>query len=336
MGKTSTSKTLEDIAKKCDVSISSVSRVLNNEPGVSADTRTRVLQVAEEYNYTPQKRKRPLTRSKLEILVVVPEEEELSVNPFLNIPELVSAISEAFREEKKRIEIVSIKDFENIQKEDLYITDGVLIAYRDVSTPLRELMRSQEIPYVFLSRCISDENYVVCNSYKGMLKICQHLIDTGHNTIGYLGNKSNLNNADRHRGYATAILEAGLRYNVNLVHDVESIYDVDSTAAEYFIQQGCDAIVSFNDYMAIRLINELAGAGKKIPEEISVTGFDDSPLRKVYKPLLTTIRQPMYEMGFLASRWLRDNILYKSNRMLKIEVEGELLKADSVQKRPNN
>lgn len=330
MGRTRSSKTLEDIAKKCGVSISSVSRVLNNEPGVSADTRTLVLQVAEEYNYTPQKRKRPLTRSKLEILVVVPEEEELSVNPFLNIPELVSAISEAFRDEKKKIEIVSIKDFEKIQKEDFYNTDGVLIAYRDISEELRGLMHELDIPYVFLSRCISDENYVVCNSYKGMLKLGHHLIETGHKKIGFLGNSSNLNNQDRHRGYATAILEAGMKYSHDLVYNEESIHSVDAETADFFIQRECDAVVSFNDYMAIRLINELQNVGVKVPEGISVTGFDDSPLRKVYRPLLTTIGQPMYEMGFLASRWLRDNILYKSNRMLKIEVEGQLHEGESV------
>ena len=85
--------------------------------------------------------------------------------------------------------------------------------------------------------------------------------------------------------------------------------------------------------MAIRLIGHLRDLGLTVPSDISVTGFDDSPLRRVASPLLTTVRQPTSEMAFLASRWLRDNILHKSNRRLCIEVEGEIMPGESTRAR---
>ena len=108
---------LEDIARRCGVSISSVSRVLNNEPGVSADTRRRVLAAAGQQEFRPRPRKRHLSRALLDLLVVIPEEEELSANPFLNISELAGAIGEAFRDEKKRIEVAPIGDFSRFDRE---------------------------------------------------------------------------------------------------------------------------------------------------------------------------------------------------------------------------
>ncbi|MCU0843821.1 MAG: LacI family transcriptional regulator [Spirochaetes bacterium] len=322
---------LEDIAKRCGVSISSVSRVLNNEPGVSAETRKRILAAAGQHEFRPRSRKRHLTRSMLDLLVVIPEEEELSANPFLNISELVGAISEAFRAEKKRVEIAPIGDFLHSLGGEATGVDGVLFAYRSIGESERRKLVDLKIPYVFISRVIPGENYVSCNYFKSMLTLTRIMIESGHRRIGYLGNAGNPNNTDRCRGYTTAVREAG---NLDIMDlSVDSIFGVDEKTARGCLEHGCDAVLCFNDYMAIGLINRLQGMGVSVPGDVSVTGFDDSPLRRVAVPLLTTVRQPTSEMAFLASRWLRDNILNRSNRRLCIEVEGEIVLGDSVRAR---
>ncbi|MBN1883548.1 MAG: LacI family DNA-binding transcriptional regulator [Deltaproteobacteria bacterium] len=322
--------TLEDIARLCNLSISSVSRVLNNEPGVSAPTRRRVLETAQKLQYTPRKRKRPLTRSMLNLAVVVPEERELSENPFFNIPELLGAINEAFMDEKKRVEVVSISDFQAYVDNDIQEIDGIILAYRSVERDVRERFQEQGIPYIFLSRMIEGENYVACNYYKAFVELGKHLTGLGHKRIGYLGNEDNPNNIDRNRGYHTALLEAGIDASDEVVVHLQDIFAVDRACAEYFIEHFCDAVMCFNDYMAIRLIHQLDEMGITVPEGISITGFDDSPLRRVFRPRLTTVKQPTYAMGFLASRWLRDNILNRSHRALRVEVDGKLLIGESV------
>jgi len=325
--------TLEDIARLCSLSVSSVSRVLNNEPGVSASTRKRVLETAQELQYIPRKRKRPLTRSMLNLVVVVPEERELSENPFFNIPELLGAINEAFMEEKKRVEVVSITDFQAYVDNDIQEIDGIILAYRSVEVDVRERFQQQGIPYIFLSRMIEGENYIACNCYKAFVDLGKHLVDLGHQRIGYLGNSGNPNNIDRYRGYHTALFEAEMNDSDEAVINRQDIFAVDRACAEYFIERSCDAVMCFNDYMAIGLIHQLDELGISVPDGISITGFDDSPLRKVFRPRLTTVKQPTYAMGFLASRWLRDNILNRSHRSLRVEVDGKLLVGESAPSR---
>jgi len=321
---------LEDIAGICGVSISSVSRALNNEPGISTETRKKVIDAAAEHNFTLPKRKRPLARSQLKLLVVVPEETELSVNPFLNISELMSAINEAFNEDKKSVEIISIEDFTVQMEQETPRVDGILFAYRDINDEQMDFLKKRRIPYVFLSRVMKEENYVICNGYKAVIEVTAMLIEKGCRRIGYFGHGENRNNMDRYRGYRTALMESGVGVDENLVYCIDDMLNVNEGCADYFIENNCDAVVCFNDYLAIKLMNSLKERGKSVPGDMSVTGFDDSPLRKIYKPLLTTVRLPSYDMGFLAARWLRDNILNKSNRDLRIEIDGELVQGESV------
>ncbi|MBN1531289.1 MAG: LacI family DNA-binding transcriptional regulator [Spirochaetes bacterium] len=324
---------LETIARRCNVSLSTVSRVLNNKPGIAAETRQRILEVAEEYGFVLQRRKRPLARSELIIVLVIPEEEELSVNPFLNITELIGSINEAFPREKKRIEVIASPDSGAFGTGGAPRADGVILAYRAMPEGMRSHVAKMGIPCIYLSRLIADQNYVSCNWFKGTLALGEHLIAVGHRTIGYLGNGPNPNNIDRLRGYRAALEEGGIPFREELVVNAPSILAVDRAVATTFSGRGCDAVICFNDYMALNLINELNAAGLSVPGDLSVTGFDDSPLRRVYKPLLTTIRQPIYDMGFLASRWLRDNILNRRSRPLRAEIDGTLLAGESVRDR---
>ncbi len=333
MAKPSRVRNIVDVARKCGVSISTVSRALNNEPGISSRTRQRILKTAEELKFTPKKRKRPRNRSNLDLMVVVPEQDELSVNPFFNVPELLGAINEAFRNEKKRIEIITVENFALFIDADRPDCDGILFAYRDVDDTLRQRLRNHGIPYIFLSRSISDDNYVSCNNLKGVLRLVQYLAANGHNKIGYYGNASNPNNTDRLRGYRTGLTEAFAGCGKELEFIAVSPAEPVSGAARFFINRGCDAVVCFNDYMAIGLINELNAFGRRVPGDISVTGFDDSPLSRVTRPAVTTVALPTYEMAFLASRWLRDNIMNRINRTIHIEVDGTMVTRESVMKR---
>jgi len=89
-------------------------------------------------------------------------------------------------------------------------------------------------------------------------------------------------------------------------------------------------VMCFNDNFAIRLIGELASLGVAVPGGMSVTGFDDSPMRRVFSPRITTISLSTYEMGFFAARWLLDNIHRRETRRLRLEVDGIFLDGETV------
>ncbi|TAL36194.1 MAG: LacI family transcriptional regulator [Spirochaetes bacterium] len=326
-------KSIEDIAVACGVSISTVSRALNNEPGISSKTRQKILKMAQEQNFTPRTRKRPLVRSQLDLMVVVPEEEELSANPFFNVSELLGAINESFRTERKRVEIITAENFAHYIDVERPGCDGILFAYRGIEEALRKRLRDRKIPHVFLSRSFADDNYVSCNGIKGVLQLVEHLLATGHRRIGYFGNEGNPNNADRLRGYRLALAESGTALPADLVFMNRGALDSCRPAAEFFAAKKCDAVACFNDFQAVTLINELAALGKRVPADVSVTGFDDSPLSRVSRPPVTTIALPTFEMAFLASRWLRDNILNRLDRSLRIEVDGTMVVRKSVRRK---
>jgi DNA-binding LacI/PurR family transcriptional regulator len=111
MKKTARIMTLGDIAHQCGVSPSTVSRVLNNAPGISSAARNRILEVARQHNFILQKQRRPLARTQLKLMIVIPEESAITMNPFFDITELLNAINNAFAQDWKQIEAISFSHF---------------------------------------------------------------------------------------------------------------------------------------------------------------------------------------------------------------------------------
>jgi len=323
-------KTLQDIAELCGVSASTVSRVLNNEPNISRETSLRVMEVVREYGFTPAKRKRSLARSHARLWVVVPDSSATSNNPFFDMGELLQAIGGAFGRDRKSIETVSFSELRETGALDLSGADGVIFAFGRPDENTTSMLTKGHIPYIFLNRILDNENYVSLNHYKGALRLRKHLVDAGCSRVGYLGCTSIPVNDDRRRGYETGTREAGAGEEGEVVLEVSGIGDVDTAAARYFLDRGCDGVMCFNDNFAIRFITVLSDTGVSVPKDVAVTGFDDSPLRKVFTPSITTISLSTFEMGFFAARWLRDNIQHREVRTLRLEVEGKLLPGETT------
>ncbi len=321
---------LEDIALECGVSVSTVSRAMNNDPRISRETTQRVHEIALQHNFIPSKRKRPITRSTLTLLVVIPDSEKVENNPFFDMGELINAINSAFVGENKKIETITFSQLNHmISGKDLGY-DGILFAFGSIETDIKDYLEKKNIPYIFLNRTFDHESYVSCNNFKGVIKLMEYLSQKGLKRIGYLGCPNIAVNKDRFRGYCVARYEATGKLDNELVLNVESINDIDETSAQFFKDKKCDAVIGFNDNFSIRLISAFQQINLKVPDDISVTGFDNSPMRKIFKPLVTTISLSTFEMGFFASRWLCDNIQHRETRPLRLEVDGILLDGESV------
>jgi DNA-binding LacI/PurR family transcriptional regulator len=331
-----TVKSLQDIADICSVSVSTVSRVLNHEPGISRQTAQRVLEVAQRYNFAPAKRKRPLSRAQLRLLLVVPDPSTTLDNPFFDIGELLQSVGSAFSREKKTIETFSFSQLLAPDHAGIRSSDGVIFAFGEADPRVRELLGDEKIPHVFLNRVLPDDNYVSCNHFKGTLRLREHLAERGYTRVGYLGCTTIPVDLDRRRGYRTGTLEAVGRVDESLIARVGSVGDIGRQTVRFFLDQGCDAVMCFNDNFAIRFIKGLADMGKRTPNDMAVTGFDNSPLRKVFSPTITTISLSTFEMGFLAARWLRDNIQHRESRRIQLEVNGTLIMGESTEGVPQN
>ncbi|MCP4754414.1 MAG: LacI family transcriptional regulator [Proteobacteria bacterium] len=324
--------TLEDIAGKCGVSASTVSRAMNNDPRISRETTRRIHEVAAQYNFTLAKRKRPQGRSSISLLVVIPDHTETVHNPFFDMGELINAINSAFTGQTTQIETTTFDQLENWKSGKELGYSGIMFAFGGIDPRIKGLLQKRNIPYIFLNRTFEDENYVSCNNFKGVIRLVEYLHEKGFERIGYLGCPTIPVNTDRYRGYCIASQERTGNVDPSLVLNVDSIREVDETCARFFLDNRCEAVVGFNDNFSIRLISALQSLGLKIPEDISITGFDSSPMRKIFSPLMTTISLSTFEMTFFAARWLYDNIQHRETRELRLEVNGRLLEGESVAK----
>jgi DNA-binding LacI/PurR family transcriptional regulator len=322
-------KTLDDIAVRCGVSASTVSRVLNNEPGISSVTRERVMAVAGRHNFSLQKRRKQAGRASCHLTVAIPGQDEVRNNPFYEMADIVHALNNVFKERKK-IEVMTFSGLEEELRTGSLFTDGIILAFGDLVAGARERLRTSGIPHVFLNRTHEGDNYVSCNHVKGMVRLHRHLLETGHRRIGYLGFTGHPVNRDRLRGYMIGELERAGAGGETRAFPAGGIDLVTADTARFFLDRECDAVMCFNDNFAIRLIHRFGELGVQVPEKISVTGFDNSPTRKLFRPEVTTINLSTFEMAFFAARWIQDNILNRSSRILHCEVEGELLAGETV------
>ena len=153
---------------------------------------------------------------------------------------------------------------------------------------------------------------------------------TGIHRVGYLGCAAIPVNADRKRGYLIGTIEAAGTADLPPMAEVNSVGEVGQETIRLFVDRGCDAVMCFNDNVAIRFIKGLSDMGRKVPDDMAVTGFDDSPLRRVFSPSITTMSLSTFEMGFFAARWLRDNIQHRESRRIQLEVNGTLIVGEST------
>jgi len=330
--------TIKEIAKKAGVSVGTVSKVLNYNKTVSEINRKKVIKTIKELNYTPSRIARSLSKGKTKnIGFIIPDIS----NPFF--PELVRGASDVLIPEGYYVFLCSSDN--NPEKEDFYIrdlismwVDGIIIAPSD--TENRDISIFNEIisPFVVVDREIKElkKDLVIINNKKGSYGAVKHLIGNGHKKIAILeGPKYTITAQNRYEGWKKAMEEIN-QFKEGLVFwgsfSIDSGYE---TMNEVFNRLGMvDAIFACNDLIALGAIQAIEEKGYKIPDVISIVGFDDIYLSKFLKPSLTTVRQPIYEIGKTAANILLDRIDGSKDFVpKKIVVEGSLIVRDSVSRR---
>lgn len=291
--------TIKDIAKKAGVSITTVSRVLNRkEEGMSAQTREKVLRVIEELEYQPNRLARGLVTKQSKLIgLIVPTIS----NPFF--PELCRGAEDEAN--KHGYSLVICNSDTSAEKEERYIkilkeqqVDGIILSSQSglSSTSLNMLLKNMH--YVQLDRMEKEKvSGVRLDNEEGGYLAGQHLIQLGHKKMACItGPDAIRNSRDRVNGFKRALNEAGLEPAIIREGD----FSLDSAykhAREILKDGNVSAIFTCNDMMACGVYRSAHEMGVRIPEDISVVGFDDIPLISALIPKLTTIRQDTYMMG---------------------------------------
>lgn len=311
--------TIKDIAGLASVSISTVSLALKDSDSVREETRVRIKDIAERLGYRPNPLGRGLaSRRTLNLGLVVPGIETSLVSEILSGMESVTweqgyhimlACSDEDPERERQL-LESLRD---------KMADGIVLfpvqnADGDNRAYVREL--AKETPLVLLGNPLEQEQVacVVSDEAGGGHQAAEYLIGLGHKRIAYVTNTAGIPSRERMAGYRTCLREHGLDYDPALIVSPASypLWNVEGVEETLDILMGLPlpptALFFVNDDLAIVFMRSLAKRGIRIPEEVSVVGFDDVAIGRRLPVALTTISQPKRDMGEAVARYLLERI----------------------------
>ncbi len=334
--------TIKDVAKMANVSIATVSLVIHDHKRISKDTKLKVLDAIEKLNYYPSRSARGLVSQKTgNIGFILTNDHFLRTEPFYtNI--FIGTEFEA-RENELYVLLTTVdsgyKESDPLPRFILERNiDGVIIAGK-VPDVLIEKLSDYKFPFVFIDyqhSKIKCPFVVVDNIYGGKLA-AKHLIELGHKNIAFVGGDiqhPSIN--DRFKGFLAAIEQAEININENFI-DTDEDYPARpngfNAAKRLFDKnKNITAVFACNDAMAIGVIQYLKDKGKRVPEDVSVIGFDDVVSENFTGPALSTIRIPKMQMGVEAMRVMSTLLKEKNKINNKIIVPVELIVRSSTMK----
>ncbi|MCD5322246.1 MULTISPECIES: LacI family DNA-binding transcriptional regulator [Pontibacillus] len=325
--------TIYDIAKKTGFSVTTVSKVLNNYSDVSEKTKKAIQAAVEEMDYLPNSHARTLTTKKSwTIGVVFVESLGIGVkHPFFN------AVIESFRQyvEVEGYDLLFVsRNISNQRKSYLEHfryrgVDGVVIVcstYEDEQ--VKELM-NDSIPTVVIDMSSDQSSVVYSDNYEGSKLAVQHLYDLGHRRIAHIaGHESTFAGEQRKKGFLQAVkaLNLGLPNEYVVNGDYFSIEGGQKAMRSLLeLEERPTAVYAAGDNLALGAINEIHEHNLRVPDDLSVVGFDDIELAKYTYPALTTIRQRTDQIGEESAKLLLKQIDCKDKYIGCIQVPVELI-----------
>lgn len=315
--------TIKDVAKLAGVSISTVSRVMNNSKPVSPEARRKVVDAINKLDFKPNELARSLVMRKSNLVGVIVKDIGIEY-----MAQLIRGIEEIGRVYKYDILLTSsYGDDKQVENSiDFLATkqvEGLVIITEDVSTEILVKLRETRIPFVILDKYHNYKNIktVKVDYESEENKLIQSLADDGHeNILMIAGKEENVINESMIKGYEKAV-EIEKSYILRI--DGTSSDDGYSNAEEAFDiikKENITAVACVNDEIAIGFINYCVDHGIKVPEDLSVVGFGDNQIASIYRPKLTTVSIPYYDIGAISIRAL----------IKRIKKEGEILEDDWI------
>jgi LacI family transcriptional regulator len=336
--------TIYDISRALNISASTVSRGLNNNPLVRKEVRRKIFQAADEMGYQPNKFASNLRLKRTRSLgVVIPRIDSHFMSTVISGMEKV-ANQEGYQLLISQSEESVSLEAENIQALFNSRVDGFLVSLSGETKNLDHFQNvfRKNIPILFFDRIFSHCNCIsiVIDNFKAGYDATQHLIDQGCRKIACVTGSLNRNvYNDRLRGFKQALSDNSVPYNEDFV----IVTNLNDSSGQIIVNSlmKCkvmpDAIFTANDISAVSAICELKKAGYSIPEDIAIVGFNDDPISKVVEPNLTTVHYPGREMGEIAaSTMIRILEGTQSEKVSTIILNSELIIRQSSLRAVNN
>jgi DNA-binding LacI/PurR family transcriptional regulator len=330
--------TIYDIAKEAGVSIATVSKVMNGKGRISAETRSAVFAIMERLDFQPSVIASALTGKKTFTLgLLVPDVS----NPFF------AEIARAIEDQGHQLgySVVMCNTDNKDEKIERYISlllqksvDGIIIATGIERKEILEQLLVKGLPIVLIARELPliAVDTVVVDDYVGGCMAANHLLQIGHSEIAFLAESQKVSSSrERMRGFRQTMLDAGLTLNEQWLKVCDyKVEDGNSKALELLQEdRRPTAIFACNDMLAVGALQAAMQMKINVPSELSIISFDNTILSSVTNPPLTTIAQPMEQMGKLAVDLIVENIKEENHQKQRIVLRPELIIRESTSAR---
>lgn len=332
--------TIADVARVAGVSVSTVSRILNDKPDVAETTRAQVLSVIKELNFQPHAQARVLASGKSKIIALLYPVDSRNEQPIdqLQLDFMIGAATGAGEENYFFNVITNVVD-ENalLRMYQSQQVDGIILMEIDLHDSRVILLQENKYPFVMIGRCADNDGliYLDLDLKKSVISAFDYLVELGHQKIAYLGYDA----ATRQRGFGPAIRGwEGFETSIHK-HNLEKVYrepryirdDLYSTTLDLLEQEpDLTAIVTMTDAPVAGVFEALRHRDYILPDEFSVIGLAIDRLADIMTPTLTAIRFPAYEMGYRAAKVLIKKLSNDEDTDIQEIIEPILVKRDSV------
>jgi LacI family transcriptional regulator len=330
--------TIYDVARKAGVGIGTVSRAINNHPQITPQTKAIVLKAIQELQYQPHALAQGLARKKTNIIAVIV--------PFFTgyfFIEVLRGIQQEISKDKYNMILYSV---DQTNKTDMFLkktlqerrVDGVILISLEISEKFANHFIHSRLPIVLVDSCNNLLDSIMVENEKGAFMATEHLIRLGHTRIGMIDGQLKSSPAQvRLQGYKNALQEHGIRFNPSYLVISDFITGEDGfnreagyQAMKRFLEMAADrpsAVFISSDIQAAGAIKAIHESGLSIPEDIAIVGFDDIEMAEYLE--LTTMRQPMFEMGRLAVQRLIARIAEPDSEVFRKNFSTNLVVRDS-------
>ncbi len=331
--------TIEDIACLANVSKATVSRVLNDRKGVGEETRQKVKKIIDEFEYNPNLLARGISTSKTKTIgIIIPD----ITNPFF--PALVKSIEVELS--AQGYTIILCNTDADIMREKRAISsciskrvDGIIFASSQIdSSEVKFMLKRYNMPCVYVDRGSIDPDadawVFVDNEYAAFLAT-NFLIQNGNRRVAYISGPPGISTSkERLSGYLAALRQNGIELDPNLIYTGDYTIRSGERAVEELLEKDSfSALFAANDVMAIGAMKALKKHGLSIPDDVEVIGFDNISICELTEPPLTTIEQPLTEIGRLVARLILDILAGKPVQDYSPRMQSRLILRESTKNR---
>ena len=332
--------TQADVAKEAGVSFITVYRVLNNKGYVKKETREKVLETVKRLNYYTNHIGKALRKQVVNTIgIVIPEPPNIPVHGMEYYNMLLQGVDRFTALSNYDLLLSTYKqDNADVDYFRLYFqrkVDGLILFIPDMRHFSVTRIVQKKIPCVIIGERPdhSRVSYVDADNYQGMERLSEYLLSRGLKKFILIKGKSHMRNSiDREKGFLDTMKKAGIDIPPGNIIEGDYSIKAGAEAMKKIIasQSLPDAVVCSNDHMAIGVLTEARKAGIRIPDDMSLAGFDDINITGLIDPPLSTVRQPLFDMGYTATEILFEKIRNPLAKTRKVVLPVELVIRKSI------